>query len=199
MGPAVGIPRLADDAECRALRLAHVARAVACADHEAVAPGLQPPAPEAAAEAHGVDAGGARRGVAALDRDVLAAAGAVAARARQPAPAAAAQRAALLHGDGDPRELGQRPLDARPDRDRDERLAAAGGAEARGAEARLALEARGDEVDALDAGRGRRDAGRERDDAAVGPRHGERPVRVADDGRAARPGNRGTAAGTAAR
>ena len=60
-----------------------------------------------------------------------------------------------------------------PTRGRDERAAAAGGAEARGAQPGLADEARGDEVDALDAGGRGGDAGRERDDLPSGQRDGD--------------------------
>src|SRR3954447_17389635 len=130
MGPAPVFPRLADDPERRAAWLGDVARAVTGADHEAVAAGLEPLALEADAEAHGVKPGGARRGVAALERDVFAAAraGAVAALGGQAAPADPAERAGLLDRDRDAGGLVERPEDAGPDVERDEGAAAAGGA-----------------------------------------------------------------------
>src|SRR5215207_3623695 len=100
MGPAPVFPRLADDPEHGAARLAHVARAVAGADDEAVLAGSQRLALEPPAEAHRAGAGETRLGVAALDRDPLAAAraGAVAAAAG-PAAADAAEVAELLDTD----------------------------------------------------------------------------------------------------
>src|SRR3954451_2897677 len=172
MGPAPAFPRLADDPEDRAARPRRVARAVGRADHEAVATGLEPAALEPAAEAHGARPRGARLGVTALERDVPAAARAraMAALAGEPAPADAAQRAVLLDRDRHASGLGEHPEDAGADRDRYERAAATGGAEAGRAQPRLAHEGGRGEVDAGDTRRARGDAGRKRDDAAVGER-----------------------------
>src|SRR3954466_13763064 len=174
MGPAPVFPRLADDPEDRAARLRGVARAVGRADDEAVATGPEPAALEPAAEAHRAHPRGARLRVVALERDVppAARARAVAALGGEPAPADAAQRAVLLDRDGHASGLGERPEDAGADRDRDERPAVTGGAEAGRAQPRLADEGGRGEVDAGDPGRARGDAGRKGDDAAVGKRDG---------------------------